>query len=271
MYWLLIERGLHYFSEYTNHTKYDLSEYETEDFNITEAQFSRMTTMFGPSYFNLAKALGNGELSYNSDNNVKIYARQKRLNHLPFSFNFTVESKTQKNAIVRLFLGPQCEVDSCWNLHFRFFELDCYRSKLDKGLNTIIWSPQQSNRYSNYQEEYYNSVTNSPQRDYDIFKFPKNLAIPKGLPEGLNLTVFIMMTEDLGHNETSFPSMSSLYQKMTNKFDNKPLGFPFHMQVELSNGLTTNTAPNYRFFNVTVFHRNDPVDGKFGYFSPHLF
>lgn len=259
-----MERGLDYFSEYTNNSEpTDISKYETDEFNILKIEPTKLMTTFEFNLINLNKAIeGNKSRSISIINN-DIYARQRRLNYLPFTINITVASKATKDVIVRLFIGPRCG-ESCWNSYLRFFQLDCYRHTLNEGLNTISWDPESSARYVSFNEkEFEDKIGES----YNIYKFPRNLVLPKGLEEGLNLTAFVMITEDESLIETDIKLNPTLYQQFSNEIDNKPLGFPFHKQC----GLFSDSAPNYRFFNVTVFHaKNLNVDSD-GYFSPHLY
>ncbi|XP_063829461.1 basic juvenile hormone-suppressible protein 2-like [Ostrinia nubilalis] len=264
VYWSLIERGLDYFSEFTNNSEpLDISKYETNEFEILQFESSKLVTIFDYNLINLNKALQGDTSSHNGISNNNIYSRQRKLNHLPFNFNFTVVSTATKDVIIRLFLGPHCKY-SCWDSHSRFFELDSYRNTLTEGINNIIWDPESSERYVYYSA---NDFENDNENGYNIYKFPRNLVLPKGSEVGLNLTVFVMITEDDNLTEIDATITPVLYHQFSSEIDSKPLGFPFHKHAESY----SDSAPNYRFFNVTVYHMKT-LDVDFnGYFSPHLY
>lgn len=262
IYWYMIQYVLNYFTEYKeNMTPYNLAEYETEDLSIVDASIPKITTYFDYYQFNINKAITDQVKLP-----VTIAARQRRLKHSHFTFTFTVESKVRENAIVRLYIGPPC--DNCWEEYSKFYELDTFDFYLQRGSNVITWSPETSTRLSN--DEYYNLEGSSSQENrlnrYNMFKFPENLVIPRGLEGGLNLTLFVMLTPS-GHNfDSDFSEPKDFYGELYNDLDSKPLGFPFHRPC--SN--YKDAANNYKFYNILVHHKQNNVPSN-GYFSPHLY
>ncbi|CAH0400855.1 unnamed protein product [Chilo suppressalis] len=262
--WYLIKRIVDYYVLYTNNTKsYDLSKYERSDYTIANLEVTRITTIFNYYMINLYKSFGEKANPVNSTN---IFARQRRLNHEPFKVILTVHSKIEKDVIIRIFIGPECSIMECWDMHIGFFQLDCYRYRLIEGFNIVTWTPDTSLRYSSDQQFNYSVPYDSVIENYDIFKFPKNLAIPKGREQGVNFTMFVMILED-EESHDDFKE-SSIYKKITDEISNKPLGFPFHRKADIKS--VNDNAPNYKFQNITVFHIKDPVDDS-GYFSPYLY
>ncbi|CAH2984060.1 unnamed protein product [Chilo suppressalis] len=263
VYWILIREGLGYFLKYTDKTEpLNISTYETDEFFISDANFSRLATNFDYFLFNLYNSLESDPLNSTVKPSLNIFARQRRLNNEPFILNFTIESKTQKEVSISLFLGPNCNLGTCHEMYIRFFQLDCYRHKLREGINRVTWTPDMSSRYNDYDEK--KLVDFNKETNYDIFKFPKNLIIPKGTEQGLNLTLFIMVLDEKELSDVS--SNFRKYNKIIREVDTKPLGFPFHRKVDIFNG----SASNYRFFNITIFHDHSYPDNT-GFFSSYLY
>lgn len=263
-YWIMIQYMLNYFTDYKNTMEpFDMSQYESKEFIIVNGDFSKLTTYFDYYQFPINYAMSNYIMNEN-DWIAFLEVRQRRLKHAAFSINFTVDSEVEKDTVVRLYLGPECSVNTCWDQYNNFFELDTFSYTLKKGENDIYWSPETSDRLSF--DEYYNTALPKakPATKYSIFRFPENLLIPRGLEEGLNLTLFVMITPDDDIKET--PDTESFYRQVTPELDSKPLGFPFHRQAK---GFK-DTAFNYKFYNISVYHKCQTVDHR-GYFSPHLY
>ncbi|XP_041981781.1 arylphorin subunit alpha-like [Aricia agestis] len=230
IYWSLIENMLNYFSEFSKKLEpYKLAEYETEEFEIVDNSFSKMTT-----FFNFYKFKLNNIFGVDDSKSLIFAARKERLNYLPFTLNFTVSSLVNKTGHVRLFLGPQCEETECWKQYHRFFELDIFPYTFSEGMNYVSWSSETSSRYSF--DDYYNLESRQPRVNrYDMFKFPANLMIPRGLEQGLKFTLFVMVTPQSDVSDTF-----------------EPFGFPFHRPA-----IVNENSPflNYKFYNVSVFHK----------------
>ncbi|RVE54707.1 hypothetical protein evm_000474 [Chilo suppressalis] len=128
IYWYLIKKDLDYFSLYANNTgPYDISKYERNDFTISNIETTTVLTKFQYYLINLYKSLDGDLPLHEATAMPNVYARQRRLNHEPFTLKFTIESKLQKDVTIRLFLGPSCSINNCWALYYKFFQLDCYR------------------------------------------------------------------------------------------------------------------------------------------------
>ncbi|KAJ8715016.1 hypothetical protein PYW08_004997 [Mythimna loreyi] len=265
LYWYMMQYILNYFTEYKESIEpVNFQKYAQKRCEIIEADIPKITTYFSYYQFDINRAIiKNG--SPLTKPPLTITARQKRLKHSKFEFNFTVDCEGFKNSIVRLFLGPPCS-DNCWDEYNNFFELDKFAYTLDEGLNIITWSPENSNRFSN--DEYYNMEGLAAQKDrsnnFNLFKFPENLIIPRGTEQGLNLTLFIMITPGDEILDEIYAA-NKFFSEIMNDIDNKPIGFPFNRPaIDYYDD-----APNYKFYNVTVYHKKNNVP-KNGYFSPHL-
>ncbi|XP_047992740.1 uncharacterized protein LOC125231338 [Leguminivora glycinivorella] len=261
-YWHLLKSLMEYFTEYKKTLdSLDLSQYQNKNFAIIDNRFSNITTYFEYYKFSLNKGLGGGNLQ----SPLVFAARQRRLNHLPFMLNFTLDSTTESDVIVRLFLGPLCNAKDCWQMYDRFFELDAYRTQVKQGLNVISWSSETSDKFSS--DDYYNMETSDKKNNkFNLFKFPKNLVIPKGQEQGLNLTLFIMITHAEKSSSEEVAPISNYYSQVLHEVDKKPLGFPFHRQVIAQD----ECFENCKFYNVTIYHKASPVDSS-GYFSSNLY
>lgn len=269
VYWYLIQYMLNYFTEYKNAMEpYDITQYETEDIKIinegtTELNF---TTYFHSYKFTLEYAR-NASVKDSDDRHTFLAVRQRRLHHEPFEIKLAIEAKAKTAAVVRLYLGPQCN-GNYWQDYSKFFELDTYKVDLREGINVADMSSKFSRKHS------FDSMFDTVLKKsglarklnlYSIYKFPDNLLIPRGLENGLNLTLFVMVTPT--DENWIQPVFNNNYRKAVKQFDAKPLGFPFHKPVV---GFKE-SASNYRFFNITIYHKRQTHDTHNSFFSSNLY
>lgn len=267
----MINWVLNYFTGFkTNMDPFDLSQYETDKFKIIDSNFTKIMTYFDYYQFPINKAI-NHQSNYLSKR-WPIFSRQRRLKHLPFTLNFTVESTNEENVIIRLFLGPSCN-DDCWLESSNFYELDSFSFFLQNGLNTICWSPDKSSKYSFYNDDikkdysnFYNKLSSQKKSPYNIFKFPGNLLIPRGTEEGLNLKLFLMITPTEDPSLLEYTPENNYYKQISYELDMKPLGFPFH---RIATGYNT-YASNYKFYDINIYHNHYTSD-KNDYFPSNLY
>ncbi|XP_053610979.1 basic juvenile hormone-suppressible protein 2-like isoform X2 [Plodia interpunctella] len=265
VYWVLIERALNYSLDFLRDMgPYDLSEYETDSLRIIDSEIDDFVSFFDYYQLNINNALGSNDNTY-TQNSQTITARQRRLKHLPFKFSFNVESDMEQDVIVRLFLGPQCYNASCWESYHNFFEIDAFKYSLKQGFSNISWSLENSSRFS-FDDIFNLEMTHKGVNKYNMFKFPANLLIPKGLEDGLQLTIFVMITPVTTAGSKSAKDI--LYRTISTSLevDEKPLGFPFHRFAKNYK----ESASNYRFYNVSVYHHKRTVN-RYGYFTEHLY
>lgn len=277
-YWKMIERVLKYIWDYRNTLEpIKLTDYETDEYKIVKLHLSNITTGYKYYSFNINEALNEDTRGYLWKSKYIYAAKQRRLKHEPFSINITMESKVAKNVIVRLFMGPYCnDIEECLNNYSKFFEIDVYEVKIHVGKNVFEWSAKKSNRLSD--EEAYNlenkDILNftTKQQEYNIFKFPETLLIPKGTEKGMKFKLFVMVTDsnrdyDSNNRNSKVTSIYKQYHKnIYNNIDNMPLGFPFHRKASAY----TETANNYRFTDINIYHKKNSKEKNI-FFDENLY
>lgn len=108
---------------------------------IKGIQIDRLVTYFEYSNSNLNNAIYYNEQEVLNKNNIRILARQYRLNHKPFKYLIKVSSNVAADAIVRVYLGPKYDRNgreiNIRDNRLNFVELDSFAYKLQPGLNSI--------------------------------------------------------------------------------------------------------------------------------------
>ncbi|XP_015512622.2 arylphorin subunit alpha [Neodiprion lecontei] len=194
------------------------------------------------------------------DFSFTVKARQRRLNHKPFSYAIRVHSEMDTEAMVRIFLGPK--YDALHNElaitenYENFYEFDAWKIKLEPGWNDI-------KRTSNNAlfvvpddegiEVFYRKLKAAAEEkapltySEHVYGFPDRLLLPKGKKEGLRLQVFVHVVPcSKDHiQEIDSPIWGKAYT------DGHPMGFPLDRPIQANNF----TLPNMRFEEVVIFHR----------------
>lgn len=268
----MIESVLNIFYEYKKQlSPLNLNDYETNEYKITFINSSKIITYFEYYQYKINKGLSYPYYHNEKSDKIIFTSRQKRLQHDPFSINITITSEVTKNVIIRLFIGPNCDLEQCLNDSTKFFEIDNFKVSLNNGKNIVIWSSNNSSSLSydnqfNYENKNCTADTTSTNEIYSMFKFPERLIIPKGSEEGTRLKLFVIVTNADTDKLNKEPFVESNYKKYYHENDMKPYGFPFHKVVKNYN----QDANNYRFYDLTIYHRKTTIDSS-GYFSPHLY
>lgn len=247
---------------------YDLTQYETEDIKIIDSEEItqlNITTYFHSYKFTLDYAR-NSKVKNVADLHNYISVRQRRLKHEDFEIKLAFETSAKVLAVVRFYLGPQCG-SNCWQEYSKFFELYTYVGELQEGYTPALFSSKTFRQHSFdtlFDTELQKLGLAQKSNSYSIFEFPDNLLIPRGLENGLNLTLFVMVTP-VDENWLQ-PTYNFNYRRAVKLFDSKPLGFPFHRPAA---GFKE-AASNYRFYNITVYHKRQHIKPK-AIFTPNLY
>lgn len=99
-----------------------------------------------------------------------------------------------------------------------------------------------------------------------MFKFPENLLIPRGLENGMNLTLFVIITPSDEEFDGDLNPPNHFYGELYYRLDSKPLGFPFHRPCDSGK----DSSHNFKFYDILVHHKQNNVASN-GYFSSHLY
>lgn len=194
-------------------------------------------------------------------------ARQERLNHNSFSSILEISSEIEINAAVRIFLGPK-NTDQNLNLNHRkndFVEFDNFLYKLKVGKNFIVRNDPEFARLAQKDTptREVNKMLAEAMKGNENFLineskakngWPRNLLLPKGKKEGLDLEVYVIVTQFKSNVKTlsdNFNFQNSV--GITNSillWDDKPFGFPFDREINE----TTFLRPNIMSCDIKIYH-----------------
>lgn len=202
--------------------------------------------------------------------NFVVYARQNRLNHLPFNVKLNVLSDKAVTSVVRIFLGPK--YDQYGNLYDinvnrkNFFLLDAFKYDLVPGKNVILRNSREFTWFIRDRTPYLElykwvmgakrGVTNFP---LDLTEahcgFPDRLMLPKGKVAGMPFQLYFIITPYIAPR---LPQ-GSTYNYILNcgvgsgsrYIDDLPFGYPFDRVIDEKTWYT----PNMYNLDVMIYHK----------------
>ncbi|XP_039950679.1 phenoloxidase 2-like [Bactrocera neohumeralis] len=209
-----------------------------------------------------------------------VFARFTHLQHTPFTYTINVnnDSGAQRFGTVRIFLGPKTD-ERRQGMLFKdqrllMIELDKFIVALNPGQNTIRRRSTESSVTIPFERTFRNLDLNRPaagSADELEFNFcgcgwPNHMLIPKGLPEGLECELFVMVSNyDQDRVEQQLVgscSDAASYCGVRDRLypDRRPMGYPFdRLSRAGADRLVNFLTPNMSIVDVVVRHDNRVV------------
>ncbi|PNF43213.1 hypothetical protein B7P43_G15667 [Cryptotermes secundus] len=167
---------------------------------------NQLITYFDESHIDLNNIVEN----VGQEQPVDIKAVVSRLNHEPFKYVITVNSKKPVRGIVRIFLAPKLNwfgqrvpLDVA---RWGFIELDRFPVRLASGDNIVsrnsvdsIITVPEPRSFSNLVSDVEKAIRGEQVFSYDKYYrhcgFPRRLLLPKGKPEGMVYQLYVVVTD----------------------------------------------------------------------------
>ncbi|CAK9796449.1 unnamed protein product [Anthophora plagiata] len=248
---------------YYNRYKENVPRYTTKDLGFPGVRIESVTVDKMTTYFDTFESMLNNGVSIRSHKEAKdmlIKTRQYRLNHKPFTYHITVNSGTNAEAMVRVFLGPKYdefghELD-LERSYTNFLQMDEWLVNLNAGTNTIERNSHESLFVVPDEvpsEVFYKKIVSAIEGT-ETFKYstqpyglPRRLLLPKGKKEGMHFRLLVVVTPI--DKATFVQGESPIWGRLTN--DGRSMGFPLDRPVtqELL------TMSNVQMKDVVIYHK----------------
>ncbi|KAI8117666.1 Arylphorin subunit A4 [Lucilia cuprina] len=219
---------------------------------IKDVKVSELVTFFDLVDFDVTNLL-NDEMTFVDGKFVwdkTLLARQMRLNHKPFEFDFTIESDKSHKVVIRTFLGPKYDefgrVISLTENRENFMEIDSFIYTLKSGVNEFkrlskdfYWTVEDRTSYT----ELYKYVMLAFEGKYDFpldisephCGFPDRLVLPRGWYKGMPMQFFFYVTPysaSYEHLSTFDYTYSCGIGSGVRYVDEMPFGYPFDREID---------------------------------------
>nr|XP_014093124.1 larval serum protein 1 gamma chain-like [Bactrocera oleae] len=241
--------------------------------SVMDLQVSELLTYFDYSDFDVSTLLNDKMMFVDGQYvwNKMLLARQQRLNHKPFTMDYTIMADKPQNVVIRAFLGPKFDsnrrVLSLPQNRENFIEIDEFIYQLAAGKNTIerssrdfYWTIGERSSYTALYKSVMLAYEGKQQFALNATQphngFPDRLLLPQGWARGFPMQLFVFVAPYNGAHE-HFPSYD--YTSFAggigsgNRYiDNKPLNYPFDRPIDEVEFF----VPNMFIKNVKVYHED---------------
>ncbi|KAL7740250.1 hypothetical protein ACLKA6_014513 [Drosophila palustris] len=251
------------------YTKKDLT---YEGFQIKDVSVSKLVTYFDFVDFDVTNLL-NDKMTFVDGKFVwdkALLARQARLNHKPFNFEFDIVSDKVQKGVVRIFLGPKFDeygrtIPLKYNAQ-NFVQIDSFVYPFVAGQNTIkrgskdfTWTSADRATYS----ELYKYVQLASEGTYEFpldlsephNAFPDRLVLPRGWEHGMPMQ-FYFFVSPYAEDYEQFSNFDFTYSagigSGTRFVDSKPFGYPFDRSIDEYSYF----VPNGYFKDVKIYYQD---------------
>ncbi|XP_055616584.1 hexamerin-1.1-like [Toxorhynchites rutilus septentrionalis] len=289
MFYQFYKRIMHYYYRYLDH----LPSYKKEQLNfpgvkIENVEMDKLVTYFDKFDADITNAVDVevfdettmkssdmkkfGKIAHYQGEDFVIYARQPRLNHLPFTTNLHVTSDKAQKALVVIFIGPKYnEYGNVYGVdenRENFFELDHFLVDLVEGKNTITrksqdfsWFVKDRTTYFELYKQVMQAYSGEGKFPLDMSEahcgFPERLMLPKGKKGGMPYQFFFMVTpyhapkveRFTGYDQTLSCGVGSGARYI----DELPFGYPLERQIDESAWFT----PNMKYYDTMIYHKSE--------------
>ncbi|XP_044577115.1 hexamerin-like isoform X2 [Cotesia glomerata] len=222
--------------------------------------------------------------------NLKVKAEVKRLNHKPYEYQIFVNSdKPVSNAVVRVYIAPKYDYDGKLvdiNHHRHYFvELDQFVYDLQEGKNVIVRDSHHAPHFSHdypsvhHIKTYVDSAVRSQNPYYvtepsQIFGFPARLSIPKGRYGGypLQILAFISTPEHpVPHFGPVVPAQYRTYQKQHYHIFDDEHYEPYVQEHKHGQGLYEHVDVVPHYHEHGVYGQDDKHHYYYGHYLYHKY
>ncbi|EDX06280.1 GD10111 [Drosophila simulans] len=209
-----------------------------------------------------------------------VFARFTHLQHLPFTYTISVnnDSGAQRFGYVRIFMAPKNDERGQPMLmrdqRSMMIELDKFVTSLNPGPNTIRRRSTESSVTIPFERTFRNLDANRPaagtaeelEFNFCGCGWPNHMLVPKGLPEGLQCVLFIMVSnyenDRIDQQLVGRCSDAASYCGVRDRLypDRQSMGFPFDRLPRSGvDRLVNFLTPNMSIVDVTIRHENRTV------------
>ncbi|XP_075149870.1 arylphorin subunit C223-like [Haematobia irritans] len=271
LFYQFYKKITHIFNKFYDYIpSYSHSELHFPGVEILEVKVNDLYTYFDWVDFDVSNLLNDkprfvdGEFIWNTS----LLARQSRLNHKNFEFEFFIKSEKEEKIAIRTFLGPKYDqfgqTISINENRENFLEIDLYHVQLKSGVNNFTrnskdfyWSNGDRHTYT----EFYQYVRAALEGKYEFplnysplqCNFPDRLLIPRGWPNGMPMQFFFFVyPQTESSSSTSSDPKNSICSIVSGiyRFDNHPYGYPLDRKINEFEFF----VPNMYFKDVKIYH-----------------
>ncbi|XP_028169947.1 arylphorin subunit alpha-like [Ostrinia furnacalis] len=237
---------------------------------VLSVDIKKMMTSFDSFEFDVTNSLK----TTTTNTTFQVKVAQPRLNHKPFSIKLNISSLVTKKAFVKIYLGPKMMPGELASKKHLFVLLDMFELNLKRGANGVTRSSDQMTSFSDDFISLRDLKKKIEDAEFGLdalplktvesqIGYPSRLILPKGLPTGLPLQMFVFVAP---FSKSTIGASSSMANVELNTAILSP-GYPLDLAIGTKQlfGL-----PNAFVKDIVITHKSEskPNGGYGGRPSP---
>jgi len=276
----MIKHYLHWQSHLPHHTK---NEVNFEGVEIKSIEMDKLVTYYEKFDADITNAVDVAQSDLMTNvvekdnanahvNNFVIWARNYRLNHMPFTVKINVNSNKAQKAVVQMFMAtvndanghPHTTIENAKN----YVQMDKWVVDLKQGSNVIARDCEEFSNYVKDRTPYsklYRLVMQANQGKtewpMDMSEahcgFPQRMLLPRGRKGGMPFQFFFIVSPLVQPHTPQFTgydkNISCGVGSGARYIDNRPLGWPFDRPISKLNWDT----PNMYTYETMIYHKSE--------------
>ncbi|GJQ73637.1 hypothetical protein Trydic_g13980 [Trypoxylus dichotomus] len=213
--WRFFKWLLNFYDDFYKHFKpYTRAEMEYPGVNIDSIDATEIVTYFENFTSDLSQY-------YNSEG--RMFIVQKRLNHLPFTYNISVSSNQDQATLIKVFLGPK----------YNHRNLKSGSNVITRTIDQKTWAVDRTSYrdlLESVTQAYQNKKTFVIDGSEAYWSFPGRLLIPRGTKSGMEFQLYIILIKLPKIDEAT--NNDQMYKRVgVRTFSGLPLRFPLDREI----------------------------------------
>jgi len=267
----MIKKYLHWQTHLPHYTKEELN---FDGVEIKSVEMDRLITYFEKFDADITNAVDvtQVELTDGTPDNFVIWARNWRLNHMPFTVTMNIKSTKAQKAVVQIFMATKYDQNghplTMNQNRENFWQMDKWVVELKEGVNTIKHGCSEFTEFVKDRTPYsklYKMVmqASSGKLPWPIDMseahcgFPQRMLLPRGARGGMPFQFFVMVSPYVPPKKAQYtgfdPNVSCGVGSGARYVDDRPFGWPFDRVIDMQEWNT----PNMYMYETMIYHKTE--------------
>ncbi|XP_005183087.2 arylphorin subunit A4-like [Musca domestica] len=270
VFYMIYKKVNDVFFEFYDH----IEPYKQKDLNFPGVEIDNINVSDLVTYFDIvdidATNLLNDKMTFVDGKFVwdkTLLARQMRLNHKDFEFEYKIKSDKKQKVVIRAFLGPKFDefgrVISLNENRENFFEIDEFYYELKPGFNSFnrsskdfYWTTDDHTTYTELYKFFEKALEGEIELPLDYSEphcgFPDRLILPRGWEKGMPMQFAFFVYPYTALGKPNAPNYSCGNRSGVRHIGDMPFGYPFDREIDEFEFF----VPNMYFKDVKIYYED---------------
>lgn len=262
LYKRIMKKLMHWQKQLPSYNKEDL---DFKGVEIKSVEMDKLITYFDLFEADITNAVDVAASELNDGmENFMIKARNRRLNHLPFTVKLNVNSNKAQKSVVQMFVASKYDayghVYRMEDNRENFYLMGKWIVDLKEGMNMITRESSTLHPYVKDRTQFRTMMKNVMNNKWEMKNteahcgFPERLMLPRGKKEGMPFEFFFVVApymEPAAGKQTWDKNIVCGIGAGNRWMESRPFGWPFDRPIKMENWWT----PNMYMHEAKIFHK----------------